>query len=475
MKEKKHNRHIRATSILINWIILLTPFFIIYIALLYTVPSLFPTYHSIIMIITYLLPLALSILWTTGRIPYHFVEAIRKYALVVGLLFIFLATCLVMIPWTFIFTLFLLSNEVLYADAIIPTICVALLAALLLLWKSFRTWSYSGTPLPIYHIDRHISVCQLIGVTPKTLLSNHRRQQDPSDYQSNIVRGDLRNSESIAEMSLSLLFISILLCILGFILWIYEPEIFDNIRSIFGLVPILLMLSAVWFYAIIGRYGTWCKFWERYWIYIRNMTIPIECVLDTQPPIPRNVRYPFSAFVFQDGNKRKYIDGYKIEADIIAKNEKISYNGPWTVSAVEWLHWYLRTKQFLKGHRPESVTKFESLNDAWEELTQMPDSPDEKQFSSYVRASLLLEAITIAETWPDVFESVANLRTWADDPANQLRRNELFSLATTELESIRSSPSWPVPQSVKWLTGLVLICLSLFPIALSWILTAILT
>ncbi len=79
-----------------------------------------------------------------------------------------------------------------------------------------------------------------------------------------------------------------------------------------------------------------------------------------------------------------------------------------------------------------------------------------------ITLSWCIDAIQLATTWPTVLEGVSNLKDWASELTNQSERYNLFSLASPELESVRSSPAWPVPQSIKWLTALAAQTLNTF-------------
>jgi hypothetical protein len=400
----------------------------------------------IVFLLAYIIPLILSILLSTGRLPYGFVEFFRRHGYVVLLsVFIVLGICLFP-QWAPILLFLLSSSGIEYASAITGTTSVAMFGALIVI--AFGIHSKSKERVDIGNqIGLHYAVCKIAKIPLKEVRKPIRHGYGP--LRDETFRNDLKHSEIRAQVSL------------GFYLFLLDsldPSMYEQVQY---LVILLFYLPVLPFqyWAIKSDYDSWKRFWISYWIFIRNSLLPDSSLVDGFPRLPRPIRVRAST------NERESL---RKEALLILRDLELSEDP--SFEELEWVYWFIRINEKIKHLSEQDLKVINAhpiLADLVNDFKNIPKKYDPDSFVSLVRRYLLLDLIDIAQHSTPIFDSMISLNEWSQNSRDTPEGIQCYELSVRESQSLHDLPEWPVPSIIKWLIGFSLLMLTLTPYLIS--------
>ncbi len=400
-------------------------------------------------------PLILSILLSTGRLPYQFVEFFRRNGYLV-LVIVFIILGILLSPqWALTLFFLLSSSGIEYADAIIGTTSVAMFGALIVIASGIHSRSKESIDIG-NQIGLHYAVCMIAKIPLRDVRRRIRHGYGSS--RDRIFQNDLKYSEIQTQVTLGLILFSAILALYLFLLNSLNPAIYEQVRYL-GVLLIFSPILPFHYWALKSDYGSWKRFWITYWIFTRNSLLPDSSIVDGLPRLPRPIRVGSST------NER---EDFRKEALLILPELTLSKDA--SFEELEWAYWYIRTKKNIKHFSEQDCMVIKShpiLTDLVNDFEKIPKEYNQDSFASLVRRYLLLDLISIARYSTSIFDNMTSLNEWFQNYRGTTEGIQCYELSVREIQSLRDLPEWPVPSTIKWLIGFSLLLLTLIPYIVS--------
>ena len=399
--------------------------------------------------------------WSSGKVPYAIVDKVRRNSSFILLLIFIIATIVILTAWMPFLLQISSDQQITYTDSLIPTISVSIVGSLVLLAKGVRERDYQIIPLALHQIDIHKKVCWSVEVEPIDTLRRYRYRKYEHSYPESFRIADLRRTEASAEVALSIASLSVFIFIYCEVLILLDPTSLEWIRPIQSFTIMGIIMAPIIYSAIRSCFCSWSDYWKSYWFLIRTLTLPEELLTEDLPRLPRAVIVPIDS---------EDMGSIERETRFLAK--KWGLQPPESTDDInewmEWAYWWYRTKEMMKNVCSK-VQETSELGDIVLSLNENPTRYDKDTFLKLLKYSLIIKTVERLADWPEVYHSIVKIIEWfQENPPSEIHV-QLFDLSVGQLEELHSLPSWPIPQTVKWLVGLSILMLSLFPIVISMI------
>ena len=398
--------------------------------------------------------------WIRFCLSYALLLRIRKRGPVVFIAMVFLITFGTMIFWIPAILMIVAPVQLDFLDALVVTLGIGLVTSLAILVKGIYSWTHTCIDISSYYPDLHTKVCMMIDSTPENILPGYNNPEVNISVQEDFKLTDTHQTTVTMELGLSILIVSTIFLTIVWLIEVITPAYHDAL-SVWILYPATgMMMIPLWLASVVIRYRRWKEFWMTYWIHIRNMTLPEERILDLVPNPPT----PFQFIQSHDS-----VDPHLKQASNLAKDIDLNMGPSPSHLAVLWVHWFLRTEKKMKEITSEKIQGMKDFEEAYNKLEKKTVSRtfDEGIFPDLIKQSLILDSFWIAESWPQVARGISELKNWALE--NKTERMNLFEMATKEMEILRTAPSVPIPHSIAWLLGFIVLLISIVPYAISLI------
>jgi len=442
----------------IYWII---PVSVILFIFVYLSPPFSDEQRIIFAAIFTLIPFVISYFWSSGKVPYTKVDYVRRNATFFSLVIVTVAVIVASLIWIPFLVEISISQQISYFDSLIPTISISIVGSLIVLAKSIRQRDYQQTPLALYQIDLHKKVCWSIGVEPVDALKGYRHRKHDYKYQQSFRVADLRTTEASAEVTLSLVSVSVFAGLLFVVMLLLDPLDTLSVQQILAISFMGLMMTPILYYGVRMRFLSWREYWTTYWSLMRTLSLPEELLPEVLPQIPRAIMVPVES---------EDMGSIERETRLLAKKWGLDSPTPtddideW----IEWAYWWHRTKEMMK-HVGQKVRRIPDLKEMVSLLEENPKRFVHEIYLRNLRYSLIIESAERLSDWVEIYDGVIKTIVWFQEKQPSEIHKELFDRSIEQIEEIHSLPSWPIPQTIKWLVGLSMLMLSIFPIVLSMI------
>jgi len=331
-------------------------------------------------------------------------------------------------------------------------IIVSLVYGSLFLLTARRLWfkPHMSSETISEELDDHHRLCHIAGQESRRTLDNYRRYGRPR-----FARSDLTTSKNEIEVGLALaLALGLVAAICGFFQMVLpagEIQLFSQ-YALETAIALTIMTLYFGVYRKVVLYMKWRSFWIGYWELARDLSGPINRLMDQQQP-----------WTYLDGStdwghvnpkkKDAYLRKVRKSARKVCSKRNLQDVPTWadeslTEQLIDEVIWYDEMKSELE--EPEALHPDAGPERVFEEIRQdlksmgALDLPElhEHRYLQYRK----LKAEWLYREWPDIISEIINL-----DNAGPEARFKVFETASDKLRLFADHPLIPLPNSFKWI------------------------